>query len=121
AKDFNERHDLADSNPKKLAEMLALFDTEARRNNVYPIRPNVRARGAELEGRELKARDGKFVFYTPGARRIPYPQAAPTYGRSFTIRAEVDVPASGAGGVIAAQGGNTGGFAFYVKDGKPVF
>ncbi|MGE0653722.1 MAG: hypothetical protein AB7P12_18545, partial [Alphaproteobacteria bacterium] len=117
----NERNDLADKNPKKLAEMLAIFDAEARKYNVYPIRPDTRARGAELEAEELKARNGRFVFYTPGARRIPYLQAAPTYGHSFEINAEVDIPAGGADGVIAAQGGNTGGFSLYIKDGRPVF
>jgi arylsulfatase A-like enzyme len=121
ARDFNERNDLAQKEPRKLAEMLAVFDQEARRYNVYPIRPDTRARGKELEAAELKARNGRFVFYTPGARRIPYQQAAPTYGNSFEINAEVNVPAGGADGVIAAQGGNTGGFTLYIKDGRPVF
>jgi arylsulfatase len=33
----------------------------------------------------------------------------------------VDVPASGASGVILAQGGRFGGWSLYVKDGKPAY
>jgi arylsulfatase A-like enzyme len=36
-KDFNETQNLAAKNPEKLKELQALFDTEARANNVYPL------------------------------------------------------------------------------------
>lgn len=35
--DFNERIDLAKKYPKKLDELKALFDSEAKRNNLYPL------------------------------------------------------------------------------------
>jgi arylsulfatase len=35
--DFNERQNLADKNPKKLAELKALFEQQAQENNVYPL------------------------------------------------------------------------------------
>lgn len=35
--DFNERTDLAKSNPAKLKELKALFEAEAKKNNVYPF------------------------------------------------------------------------------------
>ncbi len=35
--DFNERNDLAKKNPQKLAELKALFDEEAKKNNLYPL------------------------------------------------------------------------------------
>ena len=35
--DFNERNDLADKNPQKLAELQALFDRQAEENNLYPL------------------------------------------------------------------------------------
>ena len=41
--------------------------------------------------------------------------------KSFSITAELDVPEGGAEGVIIAQGGAFGGFALYVKDGKPAY
>jgi arylsulfatase len=40
---------------------------------------------------------------------------------SFTFRAEVDIPQSGAEGMIVTQGGRFGGYGFYVLKGKPVF
>jgi arylsulfatase len=38
--------------------------------------------------------------------------------KSHSVTAEVVVPASGAQGVIVAQGGSTGGWSLYAKDGK---
>lgn len=35
--DFNERNDLSKSNPAKLKELKALFEAEAKKNNVYPF------------------------------------------------------------------------------------
>src|SRR5207342_1842442 len=37
------------------------------------------------------------------------------------VTAEVDVPASGAEGVLIAQGGRFGGWSLYVKDGRAKF
>ena len=41
--------------------------------------------------------------------------------KSFSLTAQLDVPEGGAEGVILAQGGAFGGFALYVKDGKPAY
>ena len=41
--------------------------------------------------------------------------------RSKTITAEVEIPSSGANGVILAQGGRFGGWSLYVQDGKPAY
>ncbi len=40
---------------------------------------------------------------------------------SFVIRADIEVPKTGAQGVIIAQGGEMGGWSLYVKDGAPRF
>ncbi len=42
----------------------------------------------------------------------------PVYNRSFTITADLDVPAGGAEGVIVAESDVMGGFALYVQDGR---
>src|SRR3546814_16519478 len=39
--DFAQTKDLAASEPKRLADLKALFDSEAKRNNVYPLRANL--------------------------------------------------------------------------------
>jgi hypothetical protein len=41
--------------------------------------------------------------------------------RSYTITAEVDVPERGAEGVLLESGSRFGGYALYVKDGRPVY
>ena len=41
--------------------------------------------------------------------------------KSHAVTAEVVVPASGAQGVIIAQGGAFAGWSLYTKDGKPVY
>jgi len=38
--------------------------------------------------------------------------------KSYSVTAEIEVPNSGAQGVIIAQGGNTNGWSLYAKDGK---
>ena len=40
---------------------------------------------------------------------------------SFNFKADVDIPQSGAEGMIVTQGGRFGGYGFYVLKGKPVF
>ena len=41
--------------------------------------------------------------------------------RSYTITAELEIPQSGAEGVIIAHGGHTGGWSLYVHKGQPKF
>jgi hypothetical protein len=47
----------------------------------------------------------------------------PSYGatRSYTITAEVEVPAEGAEGMLATLGGRFGGYGFHILKSKPVF
>jgi len=121
--DFNERVDLSKENPQKLAEMKKLFDQEARRNNVYPIYPPLDRQNhtVGLHEAALQANKGQFIFYGPGGYRIPDETAPPFATYSHRITAEIEIPKSGAEGVIAAFGGRTGGFSLYVIDGKPAY
>jgi len=41
--------------------------------------------------------------------------------KSFAVTADIQVPTSGAEGVIVAVGGVTGGWSLYAKNGKPKF
>jgi len=61
-----------------------------------------------------------FTFY-PGMARIPKSAAPDLSGRSFSTTALLEIPANGASGMIIAEGGLVGGWAFYVEDGRPVF
>src|SRR5262249_16128535 len=94
--DFSEAHDLAARNPQKLKELEAVFDTEARKNNVYPL-------GAGGWDLDLKKQPPspferkKLVFY-PGFPR----SVTPDFSKSHRIKADVVISEPGASGVILA-------------------
>jgi arylsulfatase len=108
--DYSQAHDLAAKYPDKLKELEQLFDSEARRNNVYPLVPYPLLQPTANGG-------GKSFVYHAGVDRISAAAAPHVVGRPHRITAEVEVPAGGAEGVILAQGGSYGGYALFVKDG----
>src|SRR5262249_53193417 len=59
----------------------------------------------------------KFTYY-PGTENIGAGVIPPAYNRSFTIRADLEVPPAGAEGVIVAESDVMGGFSLYVQDGR---
>lgn len=117
--DFSEAHDLAALYPQKLKALQRLFDTEARRNDVYPLG------GAHVVVRDPADTDepswvrGKqrFVFY-PGSQRVPPALMPPLTGKSFRVAAQVGIPETGALGVILSYGSRASGFALYIQDGQ---
>jgi len=52
---------------------------------------------------------------------IPQGAAPSILNRSFTITADIEVPAAGGEGMLVTAGGRFGGWAFYLLEGKPVF
>jgi arylsulfatase len=117
--DYSQAHDLAAAHPEKLEEMKALFDTEARRTDVYPVSSTFAF---------APARDGErkhFVFRS-GVDRIQPQILRNAKWTSHTITADVSVTTAKANGVIIAEGGGQGGytlggFTLYLKDGHPVY
>jgi hypothetical protein len=59
--------------------------------------------------------------YPRGAAGIPESAAPVLTGRSFSITALLEIPQGGATGMIITRGGLSGGWAFYLENGKPVF
>jgi hypothetical protein len=120
--DFSEAKDLAATNPKKLAELMQLFDEEAKRNNVYPFDDRGAARLSVPKpspgGADPKR--AKFTFYA-GVSRLAETAAPNTKNRSHRITAIIEMPKAGGEGVIVAEGGKSAGFALYVQDGKLVY
>jgi len=115
AHDFSQAHDLATKYPEKLKELQDAFDSEARRNNVYPLLP------IPGQGRPSPAAGKTTFVYRDGVTRLPSGVTPNLSGRSQRIVANIEVPAAGATGVIVAQGGRYGGFSLYVKDGKLIY
>jgi arylsulfatase len=70
--DFSEANDLAAKNPKKLAELKALFDKEAKKNNVYPFDDRGAGRLAVPKPPPGGADPNrtKFTYYS-GVTRLP--------------------------------------------------
>jgi arylsulfatase len=62
----------------------------------------------------------KFTYF-PGVRRVPESSSPNVKNKSHTITVDVEVPKDGADGVLVAAGGNVGGYALFVKDGKPTY
>jgi arylsulfatase len=120
AEDFSQANNLAAQNPAKLKELQAAFEREAKKYNVYPLdsslaeRMDVRLRPSLTRGRST------FTYY-PNTVRVPEGAAPDLKNKSYTVTAEVEIPADGADGVLITQGGRFGGWGMLVLDGKPQF
>jgi len=112
--DYSQAHDLAEKNPAKLKELVALFDAEAKRNQVYPLAPYRTVLPSPGDGRTQ-------AVFRSGVERIPARALPDVTLRSHDLVAEVEIPKAGAEGVIVAEGGRLGGFSLYVKDGALVY
>jgi len=117
-KDWTQYDDVAAKYPKKLKEMQALFDEEARKYHVFPL---------DNEGfqRFLQPRPSgsagmtEFIYDSPISIELG---AMPPYlARDFRITADIDIPQGGAEGMLMTEGGRFNGWGLYLLKGKPVF
>ncbi len=112
--DFSQGIDLADRFPEKLAELQALFDREAERHHVHPLKEPGQTMAPRY--RVADALDGATkMTYTAVNWRMPERNVVNLKNCSFRITADVTVGAR-AHGVIACQGGNMAGWSLYVDD-----
>jgi arylsulfatase A-like enzyme len=117
--DYSQFNDLAAKMPDKLKEMQKLFDQEAAKYQVLPLDNRTFARAVEPRPSTTA---GRTVFtYTGVNPGIATANAPSIIGKSYTITADVTVPAGGGSGVIATVGGRWGGWGLYILNGKPVF
>jgi arylsulfatase len=118
--DFSEANDLAKQNPKKLAELQAIFMKEAERNNVLPIDDRRSERfNPAIAGRPDLLGGRKSLTVYPGMTGMMENAFINVKGVHHTITAEVELKDGDAQGVILAQAGYFGGWALYMKEGKP--
>jgi len=116
--DWTQSKDLAKENPKKLAELQRLFLIEAAKYNVIPLDDRKAERfNPELVGRPQLLK-GKTQLLFGGMGRLSEGSMLVTKNKSYSVTAELEVPKSGASGVIVAQGGSVGGWSLYAKDGR---
>ncbi|TPM94837.1 arylsulfatase [Mesorhizobium sp. B2-1-3A] len=115
--DRSEARDLAAEQPEKLKELIDLWLSEAKKNNVLPLNDlNVHDQHAA----EYHAPKRDRYVYQPGTTEVPEAAAAPTLGTSFKMLAEVEFTGDSQG-VIVAQGSRFGGYSLFVKGGKLFF
>lgn len=113
--DFSECKDLAGSEPERLADMIALWNEEARANSVLPLDDRLFPRVAPL----MKLAPTRFTYLPRMSRtdRIRSPNIA---GRSYRIIADVQV-CEGDEGVILAAGTRFAGYALFLKNGRVTY
>ena len=120
--DFSLADDLAAKNPKKLAELQALFLKEAAKYHVLPMDDRVFERlDSAAVGRPDLMAGRKTLVLAEGMTGMLEGIFPNVKNRSNVITAEIEVPASGGNGTVIAQGGRFGGWSLYVKDGVPAY
>lgn len=118
--DFSQGYDLAEKFPEKLKELRKLFELEAERHGVYPLRDASARRGGEYS--VPHSLDGHTkMTYTTAHVRMPESSIINLKNVSHEITAEIEVD-SRSRGVIACQGGNMAGWSLYVSvSGQPTY
>ena len=119
--DWTQAHDLAGKDPEKLAELQRLFLLEAAKYNVFPLDDRrVERFNADLAGRPQLIKGNRQLLFG-GMGRLTENSVVVTKNKSYSVTAQLVVPASGAQGVIVAQGGSFGGWSLYANEGRPAF
>jgi arylsulfatase len=113
--DFNETNDLAKQQPDKLREMIERWWGEAGKFNVLPLddRPAIRAREQVSINRPTT-----LATYYPNMVQTPRSSAPRIFNRSFSLTADVEIPTSGAEGVLFALGGRFAGLSLFVQNNR---
>jgi hypothetical protein len=118
SKDWSQANDLAKQMPEKLHELQRLWLIEATRYNVLPIDDRVIEKmNPDTAGRPVLIKGNTQLLFR-GMGRLSENCVLNIKNKSHSVTAEIEVPASGAEGVIIAQGANIGGWSLYVKNGK---
>ena len=117
--DWSQSRDLAAELPEKLAELQELWLTEAKKYNVLPLDDRrIERFNPDLAGRPVLVKGNTQLLFG-GMGRLTEASLLNIKNKSHAVTAEVEVPESGAEGVIIAQGGAFAGWSLYVKDGRP--
>ena len=116
--DWTQARDLAKENPAKLAELQRLFLIEAGKYSALPLDDRTFERfNPDLAGRPQLIKGNSQILFG-GMGRLTENSIVSMKNKSYSVTADLDVPKSGAEGVIVAQGGNTNGWSLYAKGGK---
>jgi arylsulfatase A-like enzyme len=118
-KDFSQAENLATKSPQKLDELKAKFLDEAKKYDVFPLDPRFSER---MDPKLRIAGEPKTSWtYFGNSVWLPEPIGPQLFPRAHAITAELNIPKTGAEGVVACAGAFSAGWSLYVKDQKPVF
>jgi arylsulfatase len=119
--DFSQARNLAAEQPDRLHRLQRLWLIEATKYNVLPMDDRTGERlEPSLAGRPTLIHGNSQLFF-PGMGRLSENSVVSIKNRSFSVTADIDVPDSGADGVIIAQGGRFGGWCVYAREGTLKF
>jgi len=119
--DFSLSNDLAETNPQKLEELKIIFEKEAIKNNVYPLDDRVYERFVpEIAGRPDLMGGRTSLTLAQGMDGIMENAFLNIKNNSKTITADLELVGNDRG-IILSQGGQFGGWALYMDDGKPAY
>ena len=117
AADLSESRDLAGEHPERVAELVALWWDEARRNQVLPLDNRVLWTLAHPKPDHRRPRS-RFRYF-PGVAPVPEQVAVNVRNRSHAITVEVRVPTGVVPeGVLVALGCALGGWSLHVLEGR---
>ncbi|OHU52653.1 arylsulfatase [Mycobacteroides chelonae] len=114
--DRSQCHDLADTHPDKLEELIQLWFDEAAKYNGLPL-ADLNILETLTRWRPYLVGERKSFTYYPNTAELGIGAAVDIRGQSFSILAEVTAD-SGAEGVVFKQGGAHGGHVLFIQDGR---
>jgi arylsulfatase A-like enzyme len=115
--DWTQARNVVADHPDKLAELQRLWLIEATKYNVLPlddrryerINPDMAGRPQLVTGKTQLLFDGM---------RVTESSVINIKNKSHSVTAQLEVPATGAQGVIVTQGGQVGGWTLYALNGR---
>jgi len=113
--DFNERINLASKFPEKLKELQALFDQEARKYNVYPLKDFSQV---DLPQNRSAYGNHETITFFPGVDHLVGVNNPLYNGRTFNVVAEAEITTGKEEGVLFSIGGEGSGISLFLQDGK---
>ncbi|MCU1587904.1 MAG: Arylsulfatase [Frankiales bacterium] len=113
--DPSECHDLALENQELLAELVALWWSEAERNQVLPL--DNRPFSELIAGRPTGLRDRSSYTYWPGTAMVGEAAMVNVRNRTHEVRADVTLTGRGHG-VLLCQGNVLGGWVLFLSEGR---
>lgn len=116
-RDRAQIHDLAESEPERLAALKDLWHYCAGIYNGLPLDDRT-ALEQVLAERPRAGKDRERYVYYPDCADVPEEGGVRITGRSYKIAAGVRIDDDGAEGVLYAHGGVAGGHTLYLKEGR---